>query len=233
MERFRCTDEKLRLQSEGYNVRDNIELTGIVIKSMPVGDFDRRVTIFTKERGKIYAFAKGARRINNQMMGYARIFAYGKFKLYESRDSYNIISADIANYFEEISDDIESTCYGTYFLEMLDYYTKEALVDMESLKLIYYTLLALTKKSIPNRLVRRIFELKIMALNSDYNPSPKMKDKTAIYTWEYIICTRPEKLFTFVITEQALSEIEKTLDLMMKKYIDRKFHSLEILQDIV
>ena len=217
MERFRCTDEKLRLQSEGYNVRDNIELTGIVIKSMPVGDFDRRVTIFTKERGKIYAFAKGARRINNQMMGYARIFAYGKFKLYEGRDSYNIISADIANYFEEISDDIESTCYGTYFLEMLDYYTKEALVDMESLKLIYYTLLALTKKSIPNRLVRRIFELKIMALN----------------TWEYIICTRPEKLFTFVITEQALSEIEKTLDLMMKKYIDRKFHSLEILQDIV
>ena len=67
---------------------------------MPVGDFDRRVTIFTKERGKIYAFAKGARRINNQMMGYARIFAYGKFKLYEGRDSYNIISADIANYFE-------------------------------------------------------------------------------------------------------------------------------------
>ena len=112
-------------------MRDFVELTGIVIKSMPIGDFDRRVTIFTKERGKIYAFAKGARRINNQMMGFARIFAYGKFKLYEGRDSYNIVNADIANYFEEVSADIESTCYGTYFLEMLDYYTKEALVDIE------------------------------------------------------------------------------------------------------
>ena len=39
-------------------MRDFVELTGIVIKSMPIGDFDRRVTIFTKERGKIYALQK-------------------------------------------------------------------------------------------------------------------------------------------------------------------------------
>jgi DNA repair protein recO len=214
-------------------VKDFIELTGIVIKSMPIGDFDRRVTIFTKERGKIFAFARGARRINNQMMGFARMFAYGKFRLYEGRDSYNIINADIANYFEEISADIEMTCYGTYFLEMLDYYTRESLVDIDSLKLIYYTLLALTKKSIPNRLVRRIYELKLMALNSDYDERPELKDKTAIYTWEYIICSRPEKLFTFVITEEALIEIEETLDVMMKKYIDKRFNSLDILEDIL
>ena len=213
-------------------MRDFVELTGIVIKSMPIGDFDRRVTIFTKERGKVYAFARGARRINNQMMGFARIFAYGKFKLFEGRDSYNIVNADIANYFEEVSSDIESTCYGTYFLEMLDYYTKEALVDIESLKLIYYTLSAL-KKSIPNRLVRRIFELKLMTINGEYDLNSGMKDKTAIYTWEYIIYSKPEKLFNFVITEEALTEIEKTVDIMIKKYIDRHFHSLDILQDIL
>ena len=214
-------------------MRDFVELTGIVIKSMPIGDFDRRVTIFTKERGKIYAFAKGARRINNQMMGFARIFAYGKFKLYEGRDSYNIVNADIANYFEEVSSDIESTCYGTYFLEMLDYYTKEALVDVESLKLIYYSLTALTKDSIPNALVRRIYELKLMVLNGEYDLKPNMNDKTAIYTWEYIIYSKIEKLFTFVITNEALKEIGDVLDLMMKKYIDRNFHSLDILNDII
>ena len=214
-------------------MRDFVELTGIVIKSMPIGDFDRRVTIFTKERGKVYAFARGARRINNQMMGFARIFAYGKFKLFEGRDSYNIVNADIANYFEEVSSDIESTCYGTYFLEMLDYYTKEALVDIESLKLIYYTLSALTKKSIPNRLVRRIFELKLMTINGEYDLHSGMKDKTALYTWEYIIYSKPEKLFNLVITEEALTEIEKTVDIMIKKYIDRHFHSLDILQDIL
>ena len=116
---------------------------------------------------------------------------------------------------------------------MLDYYTKEALVDIESLKLIYYTLSALTKKSIPNRLVRRIFELKLMTINGEYDLNSGMKDKTAIYTWEYIIYSKPEKLFNFVITEEALTEIEKTVDIMIKKYIDRHFHSLDILQDIL
>lgn len=210
-----------------------VELTGIVIKSMPVGEFDRRVTIFTKERGKIYAFAKGARRVNNQMMGLARVFAYGRFRLYEGRNSYNIVGADIINYFEEISGDIESTCYGTYFLEMLDYYTKEALTDMESLKLIYCALSALIKKSIPNALVRRIFELKIMAINGEYDPQPKLTDKTACYTWGYVVSSKPERLFNFVITKEALEDIEKVLDIMIKKYIDRHFHSLDILKDIL
>ena len=72
-----------------------------------------------------------------------------------------------------------------------------------------------------------------MSLNSDYDEKPGLKDKTAIYTWEYIIYSKPEKLFTFVITEEALEEIEKTLDIMMKKYIDKHFNSLEILEDIL
>ena len=210
-----------------------LEVTGIVIKSMPVGEFDRRVTIFTKERGKIYAFAKGARRLNSQLMGVTAVFAYGRFKLFEGRNYYNIVGAEIANYFENIQLDIESTCYGTYFLEFLDYYTKEALVDVESLKLIYYALTAITKSSIPNTLIRRIYELKIMVLNGEYDSSPDFKDDTARYTWEYIIYSKIEKLFTFVITKKALEEVESTLDYMMKKYIDRRFNSLDILRDIL
>ncbi|WP_109709273.1 DNA repair protein RecO [Faecalicatena contorta] len=139
----------------------------MVLSTAPVGEYDRRVVILTKEQGKIAAFAKGSRRPNSPLAGAVNPFTFGEFTMYEGRSSYTIQSANILNYFPELREDMIGAYYGFYFLEFTNYYTKEFNDEREMLKLLYQTLKALSNKHIPDRLIRYIFELKAYCINGE------------------------------------------------------------------
>lgn len=146
---------------------NQITVTGMVLQTAPVGEYDRRVVILTKEQGKISAFARGARRQNSPLVGALSPFSFGEFIMYAGRTSYTIQSAKITNYFSELRSDIIGAYYGFYFLEFALFYTKEANDEREMLKLLYQTMKALTNEKIPNRLIRYIFELKALCINGE------------------------------------------------------------------
>ncbi len=140
-------------------------VTGMVLSAMPVGDYDKRLVILTKELGKISAFAKGARRPNSALLACSQPFSFGVFSLFTGRESYTVTSAEISNYFPELREDIESVYYGIYFCEFADYITRENNNENEILKLLYQTLRAVAKKTIELALIRLVFEFKIIALS--------------------------------------------------------------------
>ena len=97
------------------NMADNLlTVTGMVIKDEPIGEFDRRVVIITKEKGKISVFAKGARRQNSTLAASTNPFAFGRFTLFAGRNSYSLREAFIDNFFEGMRSDITMAFYGMY-----------------------------------------------------------------------------------------------------------------------
>lgn len=212
-------------------MQDLCSVTGLILKAEPFGEYDRRVVMLTRERGKIAAFAKGARRQGSRLLASTNPFCFGEFRLYEGRTSYSISEASIQNYFAPLRENFENACYGMYFLEVMDYYTRENNDEKEMLKLLYQSLRALCHKNLDNRLVRYIFEIKALALNGEYPGLPKDKsyEESTAYAAAFIVGTPVEKLYTFTVTEKVLKELQEITDEFRKRFIDRNFKSLEIL----
>lgn len=210
------------------------EITGMVLKAEPIGEYDRRIVILSKEKGKISAFAKGSRRPNSKMLAATNPFSFGVFRLYAGRSSYNVVDIEISNYFEGLREDLEGACYGMYFLEVMDYYTRENSDEKEMLKLLYQSLRALEKQSLKDRLVRYIFELKALAVNGEFPgmPGEGEWEKSTEYAVYYIEHTSVEKLYTFTVTEKVLGELGEIADIYRERFIDRPFKSLEILDNL-
>ena len=149
-------------------INDKISLTGMVLAAAPLREADKRLVLLTKEKGKVTVFARGARRPGNPFLAAANPFAFGTFQVQESGSAYRLIQVEIRNYFREISEDMESACYGSYFLEFADYYARENDDGAMLLQLLYAALRALLNPKLDNCLIRYTFELRTMAEGGEY-----------------------------------------------------------------
>lgn len=209
-----------------------ITVTGMVLAAHPYGDYDKRLVVLTKERGKITMFAKGARRQNSSLLAVCNSFVFGEFSVYEGRSSYNLMQARVINYFSDLSEDFEGACYGFYFCEAAQYYTREANDELSVLKLLYQSLRALLNQRIPNELVRYIYELKLLVLNGECPVDFEGLDVcgSTLYTLRHIVSSPPEKLYHFTVSKQVLGELREVLRQYRRLYMEGSFKSLEILK---
>lgn len=214
-------------------MNEKVITTGMILRAEPIGESDRRLVLLTRDFGKISAFAKGARRPGSTLIATGRPFVFGKMQLYEGRNSYTLDSIDISNYFDDVSKDIDSSCYGAYVMEFVEYYSREGLDATELLRLAYATLLAIEKKQMPLKLIKLVFELRCMAINGEYSENPIHNAGDAVVcAWNYTLNTPLENLYKFNLSDEALALFDREVDYLKSQFIDRKFKSLEILRTL-
>ena len=146
---------------------DVITLTGMILVAAPIKEYDKRIELLTKERGRISAFAQGARKPNSALSACTIPFTFGEFQLYEGRSSYNLQSAVISNYFGEIAQDYDALCYASYFAEVAQYLSRENIEAGNELNLIYITLKAIIAGKVPLKLIKIIYEMRYLALEGE------------------------------------------------------------------
>lgn len=219
----------------------NVSVNGIIISSMPIGEYDRRVEILTSDYGRISAFASGARKPSSELVAASRVFALGTFELYQGKNSYNMRHAKISEFFTELSTSMELSGYGFYFLELCRYFSRENVNASDMLSLLYYSLKALCRESIDNRLVRSVFELKMLDING-LCPGPERiispegrfsigreLNASTAYTINYVLGSEPSALYRFKLSDEVLDEFREVTARLMKMTVDREFKSLEFL----
>ena len=211
------------------------EVTGMVLKSVPAGEYDRRIEILTRERGRISGFARGARRPGSTVMAASAPFVSGTFRISENKSAYQILDARVDNFFDKLRDDITAACYGSYFMEILQYVTRENSDGTELLKLAYQSLRALESDAFDNRLVRAVFEIKTVMIEGEY-PGPRRDAEyldATLYALDFLFRTPPAKVYSFSVKPEVLAELESYSKWLLAKTWVHRFQSLEILEVLV
>ncbi len=239
--------------------RQDPTVTGMVLSSVPAGEYDKRVVLLTRERGRISAFARGAKRPNSSLLAASEPFSFGSFTIREGRSSVIVVSAEITNYFRELRGSMEGIWYGLYFCEFADFFTRENEDGTQVLKLLYQSLRALSKPAIGRKLVRCIYELRLLGLEGLMpqvffcvkcgRKEPLVRfcareggmlcDRCAgtgvpilastLYTLQVILSEPIESVYRFTVTEKVLDELTRITREYRALHLDRRLKSEEML----
>lgn len=95
-----------------------LSTNGLIIRQQNIGEADRVVSVLTRDRGVIRAFANGARRVKNKNMAATSLFSYSRLTLFHGRDKYTINDAESIQVFFDLRRDVERLSLSQYFCEL-------------------------------------------------------------------------------------------------------------------
>ena len=212
---------------------DSVSYTGMIIKSAPLREYDKRLILLTGEAGKITAFIRGARKQGSKFMGTTEPFCFGEFKLIPGKDAYTLVDTNISRHFEELREDYDAMVLASYFLEIADYYTRENMEAYKELNLIYASILAIISGRFDRRLIKCIYEIRSQVIAGEFPgiPDGRPFSETAVYTVDRIMQSDLQNLYSFSVSEEVVTELEYICEKTLNKVIDRKFNSVKLMGD--
>ena len=136
----------------------------LVIRRADYGDYDRMVTLFSPDMGRVEAIARGCRRPRSPLVNAVEPFTSGEYQLYAYRDRFALEQCQISDNCFELRADYDRLRHGVYWLKLLD---TAVLPDSPAPELFLMSLKALAHLNygtLPPELTTFAFEAHFMRL---------------------------------------------------------------------
>lgn len=97
--------------------------TALVLHRTDLGEHDRILTLFTREKGKVAAIAKSSRQASSRLTGATELFMLARLQLGVGRTFDVVSQCEIQQTFPVLRQDLQRLARATYFCELLDRFT--------------------------------------------------------------------------------------------------------------
>lgn len=213
-----------------------LKTRALVLRSRPLGERDRLLSLLTLKRGKISAVAPGARKVKSRLAAGVDYFTCGSFLLHRGRTLFTVNQLEVETSFRGIREDVRAYAFGMYFAELTD----KLLQEGEAYPAIFHLLLnswsCLDENKADVELLGRFFELKILSLLG-YHPHLKgclyCGDTVGPFFWSNssggIFCEkcRPREGEVFSFSKGTCSLAVRLLDLFPAKIANIRASELQ------
>lgn len=135
----------------------------IVLGHIEFGEADRILKLFTMERGKITAIAKGVRKIRSRKAGHLEPFTRVNLFLAKGRNLDIITQAETVDAYLGLREDLENVAFASYVVEVLDRFTYEEGQNVGMFRLLVNTLSRLEEQPNPETVVH-YYEMRLLDL---------------------------------------------------------------------
>ena len=116
-------------------------IEAIVLKRTDLGEADRVLTLFTSNKGKIHAIAKGIRRPISKKAGHLELLSHSQLQVALGRNLDIITQAEVRENFLQLRSELWHMTCGFYLAELVDRFIEEHTQHPE----VYYLMLEMLR----------------------------------------------------------------------------------------
>ncbi len=141
-----------------------LKTEALVIRAQNFSEADKLLTLFTLEKGKVPAIARGACKTKSKLASSVQLFTRGDFLLYMGKTLATVSQGEIRESFHSLRYDLFNYAYGQYFCELVGRLLEEKEPCPQEYRLLLDALESMNGDTAYLEVLARSFELKLLKI---------------------------------------------------------------------